>query len=171
MKPVTCPFCSLHCDDLHLEPGGGHWVLQSPECNLAKKKYLQKPKLEFSFDPKQIKKTGQWLVRARHPLLVLDGSVDQDAVISSIELSRSINAGLIYSGDAIGTSLSLAMQSVGLLSATLGDLKELAEQVIIFGQMPEESLPRFWGFIGTQKERKPSVLMTLPLSSFCNNSD
>jgi formylmethanofuran dehydrogenase subunit B len=93
------------------------------------------------------------LNNAHQPLFVLTGDVEQEAIYDAVNLARSTSAYLVQDSDNCG-NISSAMRTAGLLSATLADLRDLADQVVILGDDPETSLPRFWEFAGNKKKEK-----------------
>jgi formylmethanofuran dehydrogenase subunit B len=154
LHSVACPFCSLHCDDLHLIYDGGHWKLISPACSLASRRFkIWEPVPGRTTSP-LIQNATKILDKAHQILIVLTGDVEQETAIPAVNLARATSAYLVRDNNSIDENVSSAMQKAGLLSATLGDLRDRADQVVILGDDPEKSLPRFWEFVGSKKREK-----------------
>jgi len=94
------------------------------------------------------------LEKARQPLIVLTGEVEQEAVFATVNLARATSAYLVRDHNNLSENISDAMRTAGLLSATLADLRDRTEQVVILGNDPEKDLPRFWQFAGNRKKEK-----------------
>jgi formylmethanofuran dehydrogenase subunit B len=149
---VACPFCSLHCDDLHLHYDGGHWVLISPTCPLATRKYKDwDPITAGPSNP--VQEAVKILNKAQQPLILLTGSMEQEVVLSAVNLARATSAYLVRDS-SYAENISSAIQKAGLLSCTLADLPEPTDQVVILGDDPHGTLPRFWEFVGNNKKEK-----------------
>jgi formylmethanofuran dehydrogenase subunit B len=151
---VACPFCSLHCDDLHLNYDGGRWKLISPACSLASRQFKKEDPVPGGTYSRSIQNATKILDKAHHALIVLTGDVEQEAVIPALNLARATSAYLVRDNGNSGENISNAMQRVGLLSGTIADFSEQTDQVVILGDDPEKILPRFWEFIGNKKKDK-----------------
>jgi formylmethanofuran dehydrogenase subunit B len=170
---TTCPFCSLHCDDLRLEMEAGRLVRLSPECNLALAGYenistisIFGKKLDQNEDYTMAEK---WLNNSSRPLIILAGDADQNAVRAAIRLAKKINAVLCTDDCNAGNILSLAMKSCGLMSGTLGELRASASQIILLGVDPTKEMPRFWDYLSPeQKEKALSIDIDDPLETIRN---
>jgi formylmethanofuran dehydrogenase subunit B len=169
-EPTTCPFCSLHCDDLRLGLEAGCLVRLSPECELALSGYDAISKKSISYDKDDRNEAyllaGKWLKDASQPLIILAGDADQEAVRAAIRLAIKINAVLSLDDCNSGNILSLAMKSCGLLSGTLGELRASASQIILLGVDPTKDMPRFWDYLSPeQKEKALSITIDDPLET------
>lgn len=159
---LTCPFCSLHCDDLHLDTDGGHLAGITPACALAEASFRRawaQPSAQRGQAPFLIGEGARRLGNARRALVVVGGDADQAAVESAFRLAETISAALI-TVDPMDEGLALAMKSAGMLTATLGDLHKLAAQVVLLGSSPETIAPRLWHFLGEEKQSAAIHLST-----------
>jgi formylmethanofuran dehydrogenase subunit B len=169
-EPATCPFCSLHCDDLRLDMKPGHVVACTPVCGRAAAGYEKKPgglrpltALGKSLDRLSALRTAAaWLDNACQPLVVLAGDVDLETARASIRLARSRSAILTLDDRNAASSLSLAMKSAGLLSGTLGELRARAGQLVLLGGLDlEQDQPRFWSFL-TADQKASAIHIDAP---------
>jgi formylmethanofuran dehydrogenase subunit B len=140
---TTCPFCSLFCSDLRLTFDGGRLVGLEPVCALAEAGYrsMTARKTHGQAFRKDLELVRLWLAEARQPLIVLSGDVEQEAATAALKLARKYSAILTCDEDLTGSYLSLAMQTAGILTGTLGDMKD-QDLVILCGVQPEKTHPR-----------------------------
>ncbi|MEN6435526.1 MAG: hypothetical protein ABFD58_06880 [Anaerolineaceae bacterium] len=154
LKAVSCPFCSLHCADLHLHFDGDRLVQVSPACSMAQKMYsvaldaLAASK-NLSSD-REISQAVAWTRESSHKMVILCGDLHQEAVECAVQFARRQKATLVCEEDFTGSSLSLAMKQAGLISATLGELKKAVQQIICCTKDVHNSLPRIADFLGQQ---------------------
>ena len=126
----------------------------SPACSLASRRFkIWEPVPGRTTSP-LIQNATKILDKAHQILIVLTGDVEQETAIPALNLARATSAYLVRDNNSIDENVSSAMQKAGLLSATLGDLRDRADQVVILGDDPEKSLPRFWEFVGSKKREK-----------------
>lgn len=88
-----------------------------------------------------------WLREARQPLVVLSGSLENEAVLAAVRLAKQAAAILVCDEECTGSLLGLSMQAAGLLTATLGDLRSL-DTVVLCAVDPVHTHPRLAGTIG-----------------------
>lgn len=84
-------------------------------------------------------------------MLLLTGDNENEVVGDAVNFARSTSSFLAREND-YGENLSSTIQATGLLSATLAELRQKTDRVMIFGDDLEASLPRFWEFIGSKKK-------------------
>jgi formylmethanofuran dehydrogenase subunit B len=168
-EPATCPFCSLHCDDLRLETEAGRLVRCEPACARASAGYERTQGVSSPLTasdgspdlPSALRTAAAWLDAACQPLIVLAGDVDLETARAAVALARSRSALLAVDDRNAGSWLSLAMKSAGLLSATLGELRAHAGQLILCGFDPQQDQPRFWDFL-TPDQKATAILIDTP---------
>ena len=152
-KKFTCPFCSLFCNDLHFTFDGSRLVTFSPPCSLGEAGFRRAAaSLPFKGTANSLIETSlrtarAWLREARQPLVVLSGHLDIAAVSSALRLAKYSSAILACDEDCTGSVLGLSMQAAGLLTATLGDLRNQS-QVVLCGVNPACTHPRLGEFLG-----------------------
>jgi len=153
IHPVTCSFCSLLCNDLHLSFNGGRLVAFTPACSLGEAGFRHAAassafeKTTNSPIETSLRTTRKWLQEARQPLVVLSGNLDIDAVSAAVRLAEQYSAILACDEDCTGSVLGLSMQAAGLLNGTLGDLRDQS-QVVLCGVNPACTHPRLDEFLG-----------------------
>ena len=153
LYPVTCPFCNLHCNDLHLSFDGGRLTGLTPACSLSEAGFrrvasaLAEERTAKSPLETDLRTARTWLREALRPLVVLSGDLDRDAVLAAVKLARKYSAILTCDEDCSGSVLGLSMQSAGFLSATLHELHDLS-LVVLAGVEPASTHPRLGEFLG-----------------------
>jgi formylmethanofuran dehydrogenase subunit B len=98
----------------------------------------------------QINQALTWTRGSMRKLVVLCSDLYQEAVESAVQFARKQNAILVCEEDFSGSILSLAMKQAGLLSATLGEMKQVVQQIVCCTKNFSDSLPRFADFLGHQ---------------------
>jgi len=154
---VACPFCSLHCDDLHLTNYGGHWKLISPPCPSASDRFRKWEPVSAGISSRPFQDAVRILNKAHQPLIVLTGNVEQESVIAAVNLARATSAFLVRNNNTC-ENITSAMRTAGLLSATLADLRDHADQVVIL-EVNRKNLCR--GFGSSWETRKEKELFGL----------
>ena len=144
MNPAhSCPFCSLLCDDLPFEPGGGTGCLQAERGYRRALAAAVRP----AAPPEALARARQMLAEARQPLLLLGLGADLQAARAALGLARALGAILVLDdGGSLG-SLALAMQAEGLLGGSLGELGAHPGPRLFCGGDPAGGMPRLWEFL------------------------
>lgn len=101
----------------------------------------------------------QLLQKARSLLILLGGNVDQDTALASISLARKFSAYLLRETDT-GESFAFASRITGILTASLAELRKHASRIVIVGEDPARTHPRFWEFVGEKKKQNAIWLGT-----------
>jgi formylmethanofuran dehydrogenase subunit B len=150
VKDVTCPFCGVTCDDLevHVEDGKIRDVKNA--CVLGKDTFLHHlegwatPRIDgkpASIDA-CIDAAADILVRAKYPLIYGLDSTELYAHRKAIELADLIGANIDHTSSVCHAPSLQAVQTVGLPSCTVGEVKNRADLVIFWGCNPAEAHPR-----------------------------
>ena len=153
IHPVTCPFCSLCCSDLHLSFDGDGLVGFTPACSLGETGFrrsqsdLSGDDPVISFHETSLRTAQQWLQEARQPMVVLSGNLEGGAVSAAIRLAKQFSAILTCDEESTGSIFGLSMQAAGLLTNTLHDLRDLS-LVVLCGVDPAHTHPRLGEFLG-----------------------
>jgi len=132
----------------------------TPNCKRAEAGYNEKP---GDFHPRD--KSGEpldqitatriaafLLAQARSPLVILSDEADSETARRALSLARKFDLALILDDRGTRNTLSLSMKSAGLLTATIGEIRASASQLLVFDLDPEMEMPRFWDFM--TKEQK-----------------
>lgn len=148
---AACTFCGCVCDDIELVVQGERIVEARKACVLGKAWFLghaaePPPACLIEGQPapveEGIERAARILVQARYPLVY--GLSD-----TTCEAQRRALAIADWLGGTVDTTTSvchgpsgMAFQSVGEVTATLGEIRHRADLVIYWGGNPAESHPR-----------------------------
>lgn len=148
---AACTFCGCVCDDIELVVEGDRIVEARNACVLGKAWFLghtgpHRPACLIEGRPapveEGIERAARILVQARYPLVY--GLSD-----TTCEAQRCAVAIADWIGGTVDTTTSvchgpsgMAFQSVGEVTATLGEIRHRADLVIYWGGNPAESHPR-----------------------------
>lgn len=150
VKDVTCPFCGVTCDDLevHVEDGKIRDVKNA--CVLGKDTFLHH--LEGLATPRIdgkpasieacIEAAADILARAKYPLIYGLDSTELHAHRKAIELADLIGANIDHTSSVCHAPSLQAVQTVGIPTCTVGEVKNRADLVIFWGANPAEAHPR-----------------------------
>jgi formylmethanofuran dehydrogenase subunit B len=89
-----------------------------------------------------------WTRGSTRKLVILCSDLHQEAVESAVQFARKQKAILVCEEDFSGSILNLAMKQAGLLSATMGEIKQAVKQIICCAKSFPDSLPRIADFLG-----------------------
>ena len=157
IHPVTCPFCSLLCNDLQLTFDGDCLADFSPACSLGETGFrlavaesaFEEP-VHSGFET-SLRAAMTWLNEARQPLVVLSGNLDNEAISTAVQLAKQYSAILTCDEDCSGSVLGLSVQTTGLLTDTLRDLRGQS-LVVLCGVNHAQSHPRLGEMLGRDLE-------------------
>jgi formylmethanofuran dehydrogenase subunit B len=149
-KSVTCPFCSLLCDDLEVENRRGALRVSSTPCPRAVTGFERPPApaaplvdgKEVSLD-KAIAAAAKLLKASHHPLF---GGLATDVAGMRAVLALADRAGGIVDhmlGDGMYRNI-LAMQDRGWIMTTLAELRNRADLIVFAGTDVGNDHPRFF---------------------------
>ena len=148
--PVTCAGCGLLCDDVTVEATGGDVAL-APECRLGAEWFSERlsraasaPAAAVDGEPTDIEsalaRASELLRGARRPLL-------QGFEHATIEDARAAVALADRLGAVVATG-SVAATLRGASTATLGEIRDRSEVVVIWREDPETTHPRLLERLG-----------------------
>ncbi len=150
VKDVTCPFCGVTCDDLEVHVDNGKIVEVKNACVLGKDTFLHH--LEGLSTPRIdgkpatidecIEAAADILVKAKYPLIYGLDSTELYAHRKAIELADILGANIDHTSSVCHAPSLQAVQTVGLPSCTVGEVKNRADLVIFWGCNPAEAHPR-----------------------------
>jgi formylmethanofuran dehydrogenase subunit B len=149
-QSVTCPFCSLLCDDLDVSNDQGALRVESTRCPRAVAGFervqvqasARVDGKEVSLD-KAIAAAAKLLKSSRHPLF---GGLATDVAGMRATLALADRTGGVVDhalGDAIYRNV-LAMQERGWMTTTLAELRNRADLIVFAGTDVGEDHPRFF---------------------------
>lgn len=150
---ITCPLCGCLCDDLTVKVDANRIVDVTRGCRTADSVFRiigttplpvariegESVNVEAAFE-----KAVEFLLASRSPLIFgMDFTTTEDQR-SAIHLAETLG-GVIDTGGGVLTRASLlAMQQTGISTCTLGEIRQRADLVIIWGADPEVTHPRFF---------------------------
>lgn len=153
---VTCPFCPLRCDDLVVRAEGARVVPQELDCPRAREGFARvsdEAERLIAEDRRPLPSSSLAFLDGR----IVDGIVERIAIAAAIRISGTtvdVNTAraavrlAVASGgviDAAETVSSAAMRRAtereGIVAATLAEIRQRADAVVIVGD-PVEECPR-----------------------------
>ena len=149
-KGVVCPHCADLCDDLCLTVEGNRIAAVEVECEAARAFFLGYevetvvPKVRGTDAEwgSAVEEAARILGRAVSPLVVGLSATACDAQRIAVELAEAIGACIDTPYAAFYGARALALQEVGEATCTLGEVKNRADLVIVWGADPVVTHPR-----------------------------
>src|SRR3990172_3084555 len=147
---VVCPHCADLCDDLRVTVEGDRITAVGVECPAARAFFLDyqvetvTPKVRGA-DAEwglAVEEAARILGRAVCPLVVGLSTTACDAQRVAVELGEAIGACIDTPYAAFYGARALALQEVGEATCTLGEVKNRADLVIVWGADPVVTHPR-----------------------------
>jgi formylmethanofuran dehydrogenase subunit B len=150
VKGVTCPFCGVVCDDLEVRVVDGRITEVKNACVLGRDTYLHH--LQGLTTPRLKGKPADLdacvdaavaiLAAAKYPLIYGLDSTELHAQKRAVELADLLGANIDHTSSVCHAPSLQAVQTVGLPSCTVGEVKNRADLVIFWGCNPAEAHPR-----------------------------
>ncbi|MBI3780767.1 MAG: molybdopterin-dependent oxidoreductase [candidate division NC10 bacterium] len=150
VKGVTCPFCGVTCDDLEVHVVDGKIKDVKNACVLGKDTFMHH--LEGWATPRIkgkpatidecIEAAAEILAKAKYPLIYGLDSTELNAQRKAIELAELIGANIDHTSSVCHAPSLQAVQTVGISSCTVGEVKNRADLIIFWGCNPAEAHPR-----------------------------
>lgn len=149
-KNVTCPFCSLLCDDLSVRNQDGLISVTRSGCERSAKLFTRKeptthPSIhgEVVSESEAIEHAAKILRKSKQPLFA-GSSTDIQGSQSLIALAESSGAVVDHvHGDAISKNIRV-LQNKGWMMTTLAEVKNRADFILFVGTDAVSSYPRFF---------------------------
>jgi formylmethanofuran dehydrogenase subunit B len=149
-KGVVCPHCADLCDDLRVTIEGDRITAVEVECEAARAFFLGYqvetvvPKVRGTDAEwgSAVEEAARILGRAVSPLVVGLSATACDAQRIAVELAEAIGACIDTPYAAFYGARALALQEVGEATCTLGEVKNRADLVIVWGADPVVTHPR-----------------------------
>ena len=146
---VTCPFCSLLCDDLTLRAQKNQLSVSANACRLARQGFSAPPPASEASIRGAPATVGQALSAAakllrksRKPLIAGLGT-DVNGLRAALQLAEKTDAALLHSQESHARHNLKALQSRGGITTTLAEVKNRADVVIFIGNNVCGNYPRF----------------------------
>ncbi|MGN6867361.1 MAG: hypothetical protein ACTHMY_03040 [Solirubrobacteraceae bacterium] len=162
--PVTCAGCGLLCDDVTVE-SSSHGVRLRPACPLGARWFSDRmlradeaPAATIDGEPTDVasalRRAGELLRGARRPLVHGFGHATIEDARAAVALADRLGA-VIATG-------SVAATWRGASTATLGEIRDRSEVVVIWREDPETTHPRLLERLGFGRgSRSGRVLMVI----------
>ena len=149
-KDVTCPFCSLLCDDLVIKNQADRLTVPGNGCSMAKARFEQtQPTVKPAVNGKEvtlddaINHTIKIFRHARQPLIAGLGT-DVAGMRAVMQLADKTGA-IIDHMHSDGAMRNIkVMQDHGWMMTTLAEIKNRADLVIFAGTDGITNYPRFY---------------------------
>jgi len=166
--PVTCAGCALLCDDVTIEPSGDGVRLEPP-CPLGAQWFSERARRPASAPAATIRgqaagveaalnRAAELLRGARRPLIYgFDGATVEDAR-AAVALADRLGALVVPGGLAGAWPGAPALPLRGASSATLGEIRDRSQVVVIWREDPLTSHPRLLerlGFVDGSADGSP----------------
>ena len=150
IKDVVCPHCADLCDDLRITVEGNRITAVEVECPAARAFFLDyqvetvTPKIRGADAgwESAVDEGARILGRAVSPLVVGLSTTACDAQRVAVELGEAIGACIDTPYAAFYGARALALQEVGEATCTLGEVRNRADLVIVWGADPIVTHPR-----------------------------
>ncbi len=148
---VACTRCGCVCDDVKVAVDGGRVVRVEPHCPLAEPWFLNQDSLQppgaridgrvAALDD-AVARTAEILSAARSPLIYGLSRSSTEGQKAAIALAEQIGATIDSTASLCHATSMMAMQEVGEVTCTLGEVKNRSDLVIYWGSNPVETHPR-----------------------------
>lgn len=147
---VVCPYCADLCDDLRVAVEGDRIAWVEVECQAARDFFMGyqveivTPRVrgaEVGWDA-AVEEASTILARAVSPLVVGLSATACEAQRVAMELAEAVGAFVDTPYVAFYGARALALQQVGEASCTLGEVKNRADLVVVWGADPMVTHPR-----------------------------
>jgi len=150
VEDAVCPYCADLCDDLRLTVEGNRITAVEVQCPAGRAYFLAyqieavTPRVrgaEAGWDA-AVEEASTILARAISPLVLGLSATACEAQRVAVELAEAIGASIDTPYAAFYGPRALALQQVGESSCTLGEVKNRADLVIVWGADPVVTHPR-----------------------------
>jgi formylmethanofuran dehydrogenase subunit B len=151
-RAATCGGCGLVCDDITAivgERGGLERLIRT--CSLGDEWFAERvapPPPLARLDGREVEldraldEAAAVLARARAPLVYGLGQTTCEAQRAAVALAEAIGAVIDPAGPLLDGASGLAYQTLGASTATLGDVRDRAEVVVVWRADPVATHPR-----------------------------
>lgn len=152
MDDVTCPFCGLACDDLQVEVAGGMPVPKANACPASIEAYRRLAPLSdmsprvggeaVSFEAAAAS-AARILARANNPLFG-GFATDLSGARRVVQLADRCGAVIDHMNSTAKLRNLLTLQEAGWITATLAEVKNRTDVVVMLGTDVVSRFPRFF---------------------------
>jgi formylmethanofuran dehydrogenase subunit B len=145
---VVCPFCGCLCDDLSITVEGNRIIKTKNACAISQSKFMNHEKNRIdapSIDgnpvslDEAIEASAKILASAKRPLVYGLSSTECGAIAKAVELTDLLGGVVDNTSSVCHGSTILALQAVGEVKTTLGEVKNRADLIVFWGSNPTEA--------------------------------
>jgi len=151
VKDATCTFCGCVCDDIDLTVENNHIVEAKRACVLGKAWFLnhdidQRPACLIKGQPATLeegyRRAAQILTDAKYPIVYGLSDSTCEAQRVAVGIADWINGTIDTTTSVCHGPSGMAVQGVGEVTCTLGEVRNRGDLIIFWGSNPAESHPR-----------------------------
>jgi formylmethanofuran dehydrogenase subunit B len=148
---VVCAFCGCLCDDVELHVEVGRITDARNACSLGRERFLAVHPEETNaclIDNRPasledgVERAAMILAAARYPVILGLDEATCEAQRSAVSLADRVGASIDSAIDTQHAAATMALQSIGEVTCTLGEIRNRADLIIIWCADPLESHPR-----------------------------
>ena len=148
---ATCTFCGCVCDDIDLTVDGDQIVKAKRACILGKAWFLNhtaddRPSCLIHGKPASveagIERSAEMLVAARYPLIYGLSDTTSESQRTAVGIADWVGANIDTTSSVCHGPTGMALQGVGEVTASLGEVRNRGDMIIFWGANPAESHPR-----------------------------
>jgi formylmethanofuran dehydrogenase subunit B len=158
VEHATCTFCGCVCDDIELTVEGHTITKAKNACVLGKAWFLNhtiedRPVATIAGQPASladaVAEAARLLCEARYPIVYGLSDTTCEAQRVAVAIADRIGGCIDTTTSVCHGPSGMALQGVGEVSCSLGEVKNRADLVIFWGSNPAESHPRHWSRYST----------------------
>jgi len=151
VSDATCTFCGCLCDDIELAVGDRRILKAKRACALGTSWFLNhvvddRPACHVRGKPatvdEGIEQAAEILAHARYPLIYGLSDTTVEAQRVAVAIGDWVGACVDSTTSVCHGPTGMAMQSVGEVTCTLGEMRNRGDLIIFWGCNPAESHPR-----------------------------
>ncbi len=151
VSDATCTFCGCVCDDIELTVEGDHIVQAKRACGLGTSWFLNhtaedRPSCLIEGVPASVEqgmdRAAEILTAARYPLIYGLSDTTSESQRVAVSLADWIGGSLDTTSSVCHGPSGMALQGVGEVTCSLGEVRNRGDLIIFWGCNPAESHPR-----------------------------
>lgn len=148
-KNITCTFCGALCDNIEVKVKDNEIIKLKNACAISRKKFEHALKdrtipmingKESTYQ-QAIKKAAEILKNSKNPLIYGLSSTTAEAQKNAVNLAEICGANIDSTSSVCHGPGTMAKQLVGMVTATLGEVKNRSDLMIFWGANPVEAHP------------------------------
>jgi formylmethanofuran dehydrogenase subunit B len=142
IRDLTCAGCGCICEDISVHIAKGVIAEVEGACVLCKEQLLGQTAGEA--EPPKIAEAIEILAEARSPLIYGLAGSTVETQRAAVALAETLGATIDFALPDFHRSSLQAMQSVGISTCTLGEIRQRADVIIFWGADPVGTHPRLF---------------------------